>query len=348
MTAVVFGGYGVFGSYVCRELAQRGVAVTVAGREARRAEALAAQLGAGHRGIAADATDARSARAALAGHDVAVHCAGPFSAGELTLLDACRDAACHYVDIADDRAYTALVRARHESLRERGLTAVFGGSSLPGLSEALARIARRRYDDPPSRARVTLFIGNDNAKSATAILSVARGVGREIRAPQGRLHGFRDRERVRLPAPFGLRNAYAFESPDYDLLPETVGVTSVSVLVGFESALGGRLLSLLPRLSRSGSARVAAALSRLGALFRSGSSGGTVVVDLFWPDGRASRAGLHAVREGQRLAALPAALAACALETDPAVRRGVTTVAELIGVDEFLAAVTAAGFEQIS
>src|SRR5207302_641073 len=151
------------------------------------------------------------------------------------------------------------------------------------------------------RARVTLFIGNDNTKSRTAIQSVLRLLGRPIATPQGTLRGFRDHERVELPAPFGVRTAYAFESPDYDLLPQAIGVGSVSVLVGFESRLAGPLFASLPRLGDVWSTRVAGVLANVGAWIRSGSSGGSVIVDLFWSDGRHSRAGMHAARDGQRL-----------------------------------------------
>lgn len=348
MSVVVFGGYGVFGSLVCRELAARGIAVTVAGRDAQRAARLATELGPNHRGMAADVTDAASIRAALSGQAVAVHCAGPFRADAHALVDLCLEAGCHCVDIADDRAYVTFLRSRDAAFRARGLTAAFGCSSLPGLSGALAEVARRAHVDAPGRARVTLFIGNDNTKSATAIQSVLRLVGRPIAAPQGMLRGLRDHERVELPAPFGVRTAHAFESPDYDLLPAVTGVGAVSVLVGFESRLAGPLFARLPRSSDIWSARVARVLAGVGAWIRSGSSGGSVIVDLFWSDGRRSRAGMHAVRDGQRLAALPAALAAEALLANTAAQRGAVEARQLLGADALLSQVEAAGFIRIS
>jgi hypothetical protein len=60
--AVVFGGYGTFGALVARELARLGVTVTVAGRDRRRAEALARELGPGHAGAAADVSRRESCR----------------------------------------------------------------------------------------------------------------------------------------------------------------------------------------------------------------------------------------------------------------------------------------------
>ncbi|HSB60416.1 MAG TPA: saccharopine dehydrogenase NADP-binding domain-containing protein, partial [Vicinamibacteria bacterium] len=160
MSAAVFGGYGVFGSQVARELARLKVMVTVAGRDRARAETLAAALGPGHRWVAADATDAASCRAALAGASVAVHCAGPFSELGTALHAACLEAGVHAVDIADDRRHAAAVRSLGPRFRERGLAAVWGASSLPGLSGALATLAGGD-GPPPDAARVVLFIGND-------------------------------------------------------------------------------------------------------------------------------------------------------------------------------------------
>lgn len=346
MSVVVFGGYGVFGSRVSRELARRGSRVTVAGRHLARASRLADELGSGHRGYAADVRDGGRVRAALSGHAVAVHCAGPFSARERTVLEACLESGCHYVDIADDRGYVAMLREHDARFRAAGLTAAFGCSSLPGLSGALAAIARSHRPETPARARVTLFIGNDNDKSATSARSVLGGLGLPIRAPQGTLRVFRDHERVALPAPFGRRTVHVLDSPEYDLLP-ALGIHDVRVLVGFENPLAGTLFALLARAGWRGGPRVSAVVAVLGGLLRGGSSGGTVIVEMFWPGGGVRVEGLHAARDGQRLAALPAALAACALEDDPTRPRGAVTASELLGAGVLVASMEAAGFIRV-
>jgi hypothetical protein len=344
VSAVVFGGYGVFGARVCRELARLGTKVAVAGRHGAQAEALARELGSGHSGLVADAEDAVSCRAALAGHAVAVDCAGPFSHRTPALLEACLEAGCHYVDIADDRGYVATVRGYGERFRERGATAVFGASSLPGLSGALALLARGSKAEPPEQARITLFIGNDNPKSEAAIRSVVVGLGRAIPAPQGTLRGFRERARVELPPPFGWRTVYALASPDYDVLPEALGVGSLSVFVGFERAAAGAAFSLLARCGPLWGPRMARIVTALGSLSRGGSSGGVVLAELVWRDGSTRRAALSGVSEGQRFAALPAALVARALETGAATAPGVHAAYELLGAESLVAQVEAAGF----
>ena len=69
---IVFGGFGVFGSIVARELVRRGVAVTIAGRKGRRSESLAWELGSEYATITADITDRAALELALEDRDESV------------------------------------------------------------------------------------------------------------------------------------------------------------------------------------------------------------------------------------------------------------------------------------
>lgn len=342
---VVFGGYGTFGAIVSRELAALGYAVTVAGRDRGRAEALARALGEGHSAVAADASDHQSCRRAVEGHPVAVCCAGPFSALGDALLAACVESAAHYVDIADDRAYVARGRGWDARFRAAGRAAVFGCSSLPGLSSALALRARGAYDDPPRAVRATLFIGNRNPKGAAAVQSMAQTLGRPVAAPQGRMTVFGDPERVRLPPPFGERVVRTIETPDYDLLPGLVGAAEVRVKVGFELGLTNRLFAILASFGVRPGRTAAALLARAGGILpASGTSGGVVQCDLFWVDGRTSRAAAVSTSGGQRMAVLPCVMATHALATGGSAAVGAEWPHEVVGADALLAAVERAGF----
>jgi gluconate 5-dehydrogenase len=64
--ALVAGGYGGIGDAVARALAARGATVVIAGRDARRAEGLAARLGTGASSVTLDARDVASIRSAVA------------------------------------------------------------------------------------------------------------------------------------------------------------------------------------------------------------------------------------------------------------------------------------------
>jgi hypothetical protein len=343
---VVFGGYGTFGSLVARELARLGTMVVVAGRNSGRAEAMARTLGPLHRACVADVTLPGSCASALEGSTVAVNCAGPFGIFDATLLDTCLRLNCHYADIADDRGYSAVVRDHHERFARTALAAVYGCSSLPAISGALALAAHRGSKAAPQRARVTLFVGNRNPKGGAAVRSLLATLGRPIVAPQGLLYGFRDREVVLLPPPFGRRAVFNFESPDYDLLPDLLGVNNVAVKVGFELRLVTYGFALLARLGFACGERAARRLERAGRWLGSfGCSGGTVLSELFYPGGAVRRAALLGRQDGQRMAALPCALVAHALACGEVKERGAHTAYEFLGADTLLQGLTAEGFE---
>lgn len=341
--AVVFGGYGTFGSHVVRELARLGVRVVVAGRDRGKAQALAGALGPGHGWVVADVCDPKSCRAILSAETVAVNCAGPFRHFGPVLLDACLEAGCPYADIADDRAYTATVRSYEGRFRERGLTAVPGCSSVPGISGALALAAREALGTAPERVQVTLFIGNRNPKGGAAVRSMMEGLGRPIQAPQGTLYGYRDGETVCLPEPFGRRRVYNFDSPEYDLFPPLLGARSVTVKLGFELRTVTWGLATLAWLGTGYGPRTIAFFEWLGSWFQSvGTSGGAVMAELFAQD-RVSRCAIVGAADGQRMAALPCAYAAEALCRGGS-HPGVTTAYELLGWRVLLDRLVADGF----
>ena len=220
---IVFGGYGVFGSQAARVLANWDMPLTIAGRDLAAAEEFARTLGGDCSAVAANLTQTHNCRAALAGHAVALNCAGPLSGHCEPLLNTCLQAGVHYADIIDDRRHAAVVRSFGGKFQQRGLAAVYGCSSLPGISGALALLAKEKATPQVHRVRVTLFIGNNNPKGQAAVWSLVEGLGETIAAPQGTLYGFCDREVVQLPAPFGRRGVFNFESPEYDLFPSLLG-----------------------------------------------------------------------------------------------------------------------------
>ena len=347
MKVIVFGGYGTFGRLVSRELAARGVEVTVAGRDLSKAKALAGELGSGHRGIAANLGDAKSCRETIAGHEVVANCAGPFQKFDATLLDACLDVGCHYTDIADDRAYCATVRQYHDAFAGRRRAAVYGCSSLPAISGALALLLRKEKTRTPTRARVTLFIGNNNPKGGAAIRSLVSSLGKPIPAPQGILRCFGGREVVPLPPPIGRRAAFDFTSPEYDLFPALVGVEAVNVKVVFELRPSNYFFAVLALVGKSYGERTARFLQRAGGLVRWGTSSAAIMTEMFYPDGSSARATIYGSQSGQRLAALPCALAALSLCKEPGPATGAMTAYELLGAGPLIAGIERAGFELI-
>lgn len=203
---VVLGARGVFGSLVVRELEAK-YEVVPAGR---------------------GEYDPRGA--------FAIACtAGPFQSLDRGLVRACVEAGAHWLDIADDeRWFFDLLDDRElDALaRERGVAVIPGLSTLPAVSGALVRRL-----GSPKNVKITLFIGNRNAKGAAAIASAAASGGHVLR------------------------------TPDRQLLRRELGIDAQAV-VEFESSIARPMLKLLGRWPR-----FAAAIAKP---FRFGTKGGWV------------------------------------------------------------------------
>jgi short subunit dehydrogenase-like uncharacterized protein len=100
MNWILYGANGYTGRLVAREAVRRGLRPTLAGRNKSRIQALAAELGLDCRVFGLD--DEAAVRANLTGHDLVLHCAGPFSATSSPMLSACLANRAHYLDITGE------------------------------------------------------------------------------------------------------------------------------------------------------------------------------------------------------------------------------------------------------
>ncbi|MEK7487660.1 MAG: saccharopine dehydrogenase NADP-binding domain-containing protein [Planctomycetota bacterium] len=347
---LVFGGYGIFGSHVARELAHLGFTVTIAGRQIEKANAFAQTLGDSHRALRADVTQPETYRSALVEHGIVVNCAGPFSALGKALLESCLSTKCHYVDIADDRDYTKLVRSYHPQFQKAGLFAIPGCSSLPAISGALALklngfgIAQGK--PAPEKIHSTLFIGNNNPKGSAAVASALGILGNPISTSSGVIYGFREGKVVLFPSPFGRRLVYAFQSPEYDLFPDLFGAKEVRVFVGFELRWVTKVfhwISYFPKPFQWGAKAILQRAGKFNLLL--GHSGGAILTEFFWSDHTSASAVLFSKTEGQRMAALPCVYAVRLLsQVPPITGSGVRTAYELQGFQPLLYYLVQEGF----
>lgn len=334
---VIFGGYGVFGTHVARRLSTEGLQLTIAGRNRERAERFARSMGDLHRAIQVDIRDPSECAKILREHDIAVNCAGPFHDLGTALVDACVESNCHYVDISDDRRYTQQVRCRDADFKSRGLLAVYGCSSLPGISGCAADDARHRSDAPIVSIRITLFIGNDNPKGIAAVTSAANLLGRSISTPQGRLVGFRQPERIEFPPAIGPQTGLNFESPEYDLFPSRYGSSSVIVKVAFEARLVRALFRGTARLMPGVGRWLLPRCAMLGSKIRlRGNAGGAVIAEMFDSENIGYRTTVFSVAHGQRMAIMPCVYVIRQLCNATPTMTGAMTAYELCGSSRML------------
>ena len=70
---------------------------------------------------------------------VLINASGPFQQQDYRLARACIAAGCHYIDLADARAFVTGINALDAEARAANVSVVSGASSVPGLSSAAVR-----------------------------------------------------------------------------------------------------------------------------------------------------------------------------------------------------------------
>jgi hypothetical protein len=304
---VVIGAGGVFGRLLAAELDARGdVEVVRAGRPA------------------VDMRDPPSVRRVAADAFAVACAAGPFQDFDRNIVHQVVREGAHWLDIADDpRWFFGLVDDGDldRAARDRGVVVVPGLSTFPAISGALVRRAMkaatvsplplageggRRPGEGPPDARITLHIGNRNAKGAASIASALASDGRGL------------------------------ITPDAELLRRELGITATAH-VEFQLPGATAAMRVLGGIRSAGTrARIGRALSALAApLNRLGSDRSVLRVEI---DGHG-----HEVRgRGQRMAILPQAFVLDRLLAGTITARGAMSPAQAVESERLLEFVEAA------
>jgi saccharopine dehydrogenase-like NADP-dependent oxidoreductase len=263
LSAFVLGGYGFFGARIARALASDPrIRVFIGGRDLDRARATARELGQPPDcGVAVDArAEHFPAFLRTLKVDVVVHTAGPFQDQRYDVAQAAIEAGCHYIDIADGRAFVAGIESLDEAARQKGVAVVSGASSVPALSSAVVERYRCRF-----RALSAIRIGIASGGRSPGLATV-RGIFGYAGRPFTRLergewvtsHGWMDLRRHSFPEPLGRRWISSCDVPDLELLPARYpGVETVTFHAGFTNSLGHLTVYALAAAVRAGVLRSA-------------------------------------------------------------------------------------------
>lgn len=243
---VIVGGYGAFGAHVAERLAREtGLEIIIAGRSLAKARAQAAMMKtAGARGridaAMLDATQATSAQLRQLAPDVVINASGPFQGQDYTLARRCIEAGCHYVDLADARAFVTGITALDAEARAANVSIISGASSVPGLSSAvIAQLAEglARVDE----VHIGISPGNNFDPGAATAASIIGAVGKPFAARVGgkqiTAYGWQRLHRYRFPE-IGPRWMGDVDVPDLELVPQHYpGVETVRFTAGLEVGL---------------------------------------------------------------------------------------------------------------
>lgn len=173
MSLLIYGAYGYSGALIARRAARAGIPAILAGRDAARTEALAAELGLPARVFPLDAPDALDA--GLAGVSCVLHCAGPFSATSEPMVSACLRAGAHYLDITGEWHVFEAVAARDAEARARGVMLMPGVGLDVVPTDCLAAHLKARL---PGAVRLTLALHTRGGLSHGTATTMRENLGR--------------------------------------------------------------------------------------------------------------------------------------------------------------------------
>jgi Saccharopine dehydrogenase NADP binding domain len=146
MKVVVLGGYGNFGTRICRALAaDPAIDLVVAARNLDRAQAFAATLKALAAALDAAGPGLAEKLRAL-GAQLVIHTAGPFQGQDYGVARAAAAAGSHYIDLADGRRFVCDFAAVLDPVfRQAKRCAITGASTVPALSSAVVDAMGSRF-----------------------------------------------------------------------------------------------------------------------------------------------------------------------------------------------------------
>jgi hypothetical protein len=263
MKVLVLGAYGFFGRRISSMLARDSrLRLLLAGRDPKQATELAYQFGltAEHaRRIDADEPRLGTLLRKL-GVNLVVHAAGPFQDQRYHVAQAAIEAGCHYLDLADGRAFVRGIARLDAMARAAQVAVVSGASTLPALSSAVADVYL------PAFSRLDAIRTGISSGALVPGIASVRAVfgycGQPIRVLEGgqwtEVTGWLDRRAHTFPRPVGERLFGRCDVPDLDLFPARYpGVKSVSFHAGIATDTGQKAVEFLARQVRDGRIRSA-------------------------------------------------------------------------------------------
>ena len=224
---VIVGGYGAFGAHAVERLAaEPNIHIVVAGRSRERAQACAEALRRTARANVSsatlDATRASSEEISALGANILINASGPFQDQRYELARACIEAGCHYIDLADARAFVTGIAELDAAARSANVCVISGASSVPGLSSVVVKDLARQFSRLEDIA-IGISPGNSFDPGVATVASILGGIGKPFnRRGDGReetAYGWQGLHRRQFPG-LGSRWMADVDVPDLDLLPK--------------------------------------------------------------------------------------------------------------------------------
>jgi short subunit dehydrogenase-like uncharacterized protein len=167
---MIYGAYGYTGELIAREAVHRGLEPVLAGRNAKKLESLAGELGLEMRAFPADPAAAPQ----LDDIDVLLHCAGPFSETSGPMIEACLVSRTHYTDITGEIPVFEHTHAQHARAVDAGIV-ICCGVGFDVIPTDCAALKLKQL--LPDAAHLALGFDSDSGISPGTFKTMIQGLG---------------------------------------------------------------------------------------------------------------------------------------------------------------------------
>lgn len=353
MRTVILGGYGNFGARIARRLHSRtretGIEVIVAGRHPEQGHiSCGLDDGIGQARLDIRDHDLSKALNALS-PDVVIHCVGPFQGQGYRVAEAALKARCHYIDLADGRAFVSgFEKHFNREALDEALVLVSGASTLPAISSAVIDNLGSRLASI-DEIEISIAPAQRSPRGEATLKAVFSYLGRPfewyVDGSWRMAIGWQELQRIRFKD-LGTRWSAACEVPDLDF-PRTRYPTAhtVTFRASLEFSLQHFGLAALAGLRRSG---IPIPIDQLAGFFERmaiwlgqfGGQKGGMMVAVMGQDASGQRRHLEwhltvGWKEGPEIPCLPAILLAERLAQGKKLMRGASACMGYLELKDF-------------
>jgi saccharopine dehydrogenase (NAD+, L-lysine-forming) len=229
-TALILGGYGAAGRAIARLLLRETpLDIVLAGRDAKQANAAAAELGSAVgpervRGARVDANDLVTLEKALGGCDLIVVCT-PLEGIASGVAQTAIEANVDWIDISLGRHKAEALRELGPGIERSGLRFITEAGALPGLPAALVRLAADQLGELHAAAVSALIKESDVALgSAVDMVRLVASPVSEYKDGGWRRASLMATRSVEFGDPFGTLRCFPTDLIELRELPEQLGL----------------------------------------------------------------------------------------------------------------------------
>ncbi|TQV85603.1 KR domain-containing protein [Aliikangiella coralliicola] len=258
---VILGGYGNFGKRIAQHLCQHKTkTIYIAGRNQAKAEAACASLSelTDHQKLIplklnTEGLDFMSSLKAVS-PDILIHTAGPFQRQHYHVPQACIDADCHYIDLADDRRFVCDIGQLNQQAKDKNLLVVSGASSVPGLSSTVISQLALEYKSLET-IDIAIAPGNKAERGMATLTGILSYTGHPfasfIDGQWQTIYGWMSSRQIDFGESVGKRWLANVDVPDLELFPGFyAGIKTVRFQAGLELALLHRTMEMMAWLAK--------------------------------------------------------------------------------------------------